>query len=269
MRIKSVCRALGLLLALAFGHSVSHGQAGGPAPPEPGQLALRVRADGAAHVPGEPVTLKFTVLNNAGEPAVLPGGADVWRGHLRVFIARPGGDFKEYLGPRWGLRDVSGGALTIRPRGSYETEASVLYNHRPETAHLSEAYAAQARAGRVETEYALPAPGTYRVKAVLYLGESAAPVESEPTRVRVEAPRGDDLEVWNQIKGDAAFGYLIQSGDLPAHPDSPEARRVVERLESLAASYPDSRHARYIRAGLDRFRAAVNRLRAQGLLKQN
>ena len=258
MKMKSVCRTLGLLLVMAFGHSISFGQAGGTAA-EPGQLSLRLRADSTAYVPGEPVTLKFTVINNTDAPVTLPGGADVWRGHLRVFIARPGGDFKEYLGPRWGLRDVSGGVLTIEPRGSYETEATVLYNHRPETSHLNEMYAARLRAERVETEYALPAPGTYRVKAALHVGESAPAVESEPALVKVESPRGDDREVWSRIKGDAAFGYFIQSGDLPAHPDSPEARRVIETLESLATSRPGSRHARHIRAGLDKFRAELNR----------
>jgi hypothetical protein len=268
MKVKTVCHTLSLSLALLFSPLTSTGQIKSAAEPAHGQLALQVRSEKSSYIPGEPISLKFTVLNNGDAPVVLQGGADVWRGQLKVFIAQPGEGFKEYLGPQWGIKDVAGGAVTIAPRGLYETEATILYNHRAETSHLSELYAAQAVSERVGSEYAVARPGRYRVKAVLHVAESNAPIESAPVRVIVEEPKGDDLRVWNEIKDDAAYGYFIQTGDIKAHPDSPKAKRVVEKLEHLVTSYPDSKYSAYIRPGLTKFKSMVADLKKQGIVKQ-
>jgi hypothetical protein len=269
MKVKSICHTLGLSLALLFSPLTSPGQVKNTAEPAHGQLALQVRSEKSSYIPGEPITLKFSVLNRADTPIVLDGGADVWRGQLKVFIAQPGEGFKEYLGPQWGIKDVAGGSVTIVPRGVYETEAAILYNHRTETSHLSELYAAQASSERVGTEYAVAMPGRYRIKAVLHVAELNDPIESAPIRVIVEEPRGDDLRVWNEIKDDAAYGYFIQTGDIKAHPNSPKAKRVVEKLEHLVTSYPDSKYSAYIRPSLAKFRSAVTDLKKQGIVKQH
>jgi hypothetical protein len=257
MRVKSIRHILSLSLALLFSPLTSHGQAKNTAAPAHGQLALQLRSEKARYLPGEPIVLKFDVLNKDDGSVVLQGGADVWRGQLKVFIARPGEGFKEYLGPQWGIKDVAGGAVTIAPRGLYETEATILYNHRAETSHLSELYAAQVGSERLGSEYAVAAPGRYRIKAVLHVAESGARIESAPISVGVDEPEGDDLRVWNEIKDDATYGYFIQTGDIKAHPNSPKAKRVVEKLDYLVTSYPDSRYTAHIRSSLAKFRAIV------------
>jgi hypothetical protein len=50
---------------------------------------------------------------------------------------------------------VRAAQVEIPPRGSFETAATVLYNHRPETGHLSELYAREIRGKQVGTEYPL------------------------------------------------------------------------------------------------------------------
>lgn len=269
MKVKSICRTLSLSLALLFSPSTSPGQVKNTAEPLHDQLTLQVRSEKSSYIPGEPIILKFTVLNKADAPIVLHGGADVWRGQLKVFIARPGEGFKKYLGPQWGIKDVAGGSVTIAPQGLYEAEATILYNHRMETSHLSELYAAQANSEHVGTEYAVTKPGRYRIKAILHVDELNAQIESTPIRVSVDEPKGADLRVWNEIKDDATYGYFIQTGDIKAHPNSSKAKRVLEKLESLVTTYPGSQYSAYIRSSLDKFKSTVTKLKKKGIVKQH
>ncbi|MFN2455862.1 MAG: hypothetical protein ABR577_16760 [Pyrinomonadaceae bacterium] len=268
MKIKSICYAASLVLAATLSFAFFAGKPIGAAAFEVKPLAIEVRSDKKSYVPGEPVALKFKVINKSNTPISVEG-ADVQHGYLKVLIAYQGEDFKEYLGPQWGLQDdVDGGVMTVEPQGSFETEATVLYNHRLESCHLSEIYVKQNTSKRVETEYALNRPGEYRIKTSLYTAEAEREIESEPISISVEEPKGDDLEVWNRIKGDAAYGYFIQTGDLMAHPNSAKAKRVVGTLEEIVNMYPSSRYAEHIRDSLARFKVSMDDLKKKGILKQ-
>jgi hypothetical protein len=267
MKVKVI--SCSLFLAAAFVVTALIMKSTGAAGLEPKQLALSVRSDHNAYLPGEPVNLKFKVTNKTDAPVSIDGGADVWHGQLKVFIAYQDESYKEYLGPRWGLKDELDSETVIEPNGFFDTEATILYNHPLQSAHLSALYATENAAKRVETEYALARVGEYRLKAVLHVSESEGAIESAPVQITIEAPKGDDLAVWNKIKDNPSYGYFIQTGDLKARPNSRKAGRVVETLEEVVNSKPNSRYAGHIRQSLAKFKSSVDDLKKRGIVKQD
>jgi|SRR5919109_477721 hypothetical protein len=233
------------------------------------QLVLEVQPNKQTYLLGEPVALKFNVINGSNDVVVLPDRPSVWRGGLGVFIPYQDGGFKGYLGPRWGLEDTRGdNPLPLASGQSYETSASILYNHRFETGHLSEVYAKETRQKHIDTEIAFPKPGVYRIKAILAL-DSKNEIESKPVTIEVAEPYTlDDVEVWNVLKSDPEYAYFIQTGGFRASSGAdPKSKQMVENLERLLSLYPTSTYSQAIRDALSKQRAAIQNLKKAGLLK--
>lgn len=226
-----------------------------------GGLALTLRSSKPSYALGELLSLDIKVSNQTGQTVSLSTVPDVWTGAVRVFIASEGGDFKEYLGPRWGLKDVVRAAqVEIPPGGSFETAATVLYNHPQETAHLSELYAREIRGKRVGTEYAFAQPGTHRLKAVLRT--EGGTVQSGVLAIDIREPQGVDRSIWEVLREDPELGFFVQSGGPKGPPETPRSRQLEATLERLAGSFPEGRQAEGIRAGLAEYRALLEALRA-------
>lgn len=247
-------RVLTLLLILLSG-VIALSQTGSRLSKDIRLLTLEVKPDKSSYLPGELITLDFRILNASKEPVLLPKGLDVWSGHLQVFISDESNVYKMYKGPRWGLADVIGGASAkLAPGDSYRSTATVLHNHRIETTHLNEKYAAQISKGLIPTEYVLPEPGIYFIKATLLDDGSECKIESEPVRVVIEEPYGIDLEVWNKIKGNGNYARFIQTGDLVEAHDGPKTAGVKATLEEIEKTSALSRYSTQIRAALSRYR---------------
>ena len=231
------------------------------APLEDRGLALTLRSSKPTYALGELVSLKIEVSNQTEQTVSLSTATDVWTGAVRVFIADEGGEFKEYRGPGWGLKDAVGAAqIEIPPGGSFETTATVLYNHRPETGHLSEVYASEINGKRLGTEYAFARPGAYRLKAALQTEGDT--VESGALELDIREPQGVDRSIWKALREEPELGYFIQSGGPKGPPETPRGRHLEATLERLAGSFPEGRQAEGIRAGLAEYRALLEELRA-------
>lgn len=254
----TVSAVLAACVSLAFGRQ------GGQARPGSGLLTLELKPDRESYLPGELVTITCRVVNNSGGPVALFRGSTVRDGYLKVFVSDGRGDFKEYRGPGWGARDADfDEPITLEPGQAFETEATVLWNQRLETAHLSKDYAESLGRTRITADYAFPDPGVYSVKAVLYDPLNKTRVESEPTRLVIETPRGGDLEVWNAIKGNGQYALFMQTGGLAERPTGPKTKAVAESLEGLLKSHANSRYSNQIGASLNRRRAMTYRGRKQ------
>lgn len=224
------------------------------------RLTLQVKADKESYLPGEMISLNFKVLNNSTEPVLLPKSIDVQTGYLQVFIADESGKYNQYIGPRWGLVDVVGGkAIKLAQGESFETSATVLHNKTIETAHLSEIASAELAKDRIKTEYVLPQPGMYFIKAVLNDDQLTNKIESEPIRVIIEEPQGTDREVWNKIKHDGDFALFMQTGELKERPNGPKTKQIVATLSEIESSYPTTRYISKIRSGLAKQRSLLEK----------
>jgi hypothetical protein len=137
----------------------------------------------------------------------------------------------------------------------------MLCNPVLQTGHLNEVAAQRARTREnlVQGNYVLSRPGFYFVKAILRDPKTRDVVESTQIRIVAEMPQGDNLEVWNKIKGRRDYAYFIQTGSLGL-PTDESTKNVAEQLEAIVRLHPTSKYAGQIRRSLNEHRAVVDKL---------
>ena len=269
MKTTKVWLAVGITLVVLVGTGYALSRSYQPWQNRDG-LTLEVQADKESYLPGEMNTLHFRIINKSNTSTSLYRGSTVWDGNLRVFIADNNGGFREYFGPSWGTKDTYyKDPIRLAPNQSFETEVTVLWNHRLDTAHLNKIYAKNVDGERIKTNYALTDPGTYYIKAILYNPLTQNVVESESIQVTVEEPQGADLEIWNKIKVDGNYGLFIQTGGLMEHPKGAKTVKVANDLENVLSQHPDSRYANSIRSSLSKRKEALDRLERDKQLENN
>lgn len=233
-------------------------------------LVLEVKSDNKTYLPGEIILLNFSVINKSAKSVSLYKGSTVQDGNLKVLIAYNNGPFKEYFGPGWGTKDADyEEAIKLAPDQSFETEATVLWNQKNETAHLNQLYAKKLIRGRINTEYALPEPGTYQIKAILFNPLSGKTIESYPIIIIIEEPQGEDIEAWSKIKDDGKYALFLQTGGLIEHPKGRKTLDVINTLESILSLHPNSHYAESIRSGLNKHRSILESSERKNLDNSN
>jgi len=251
--------AVTFLTSLTIGTSLMLRKSHGQSIRELDGLTLEVELGKENYLPGELITIKFKVINKSFESLPLYKGSTVRDGYLKVLIADENGSFKEYLGPGWGTKDADyNEPLTLGSGQAFETEATVLWNQKLETGHLNRAYA-ENLGTRIQTDYALPAPGVYYIKAVLYSPLSKKRIESASVRLALETPQGDDLEVWNKIKDDGQYALFMQTGGLAEGLTGARTKEIADSLEALLQRHPDNHYSEQIRTSLSKRRSAIEK----------
>ena len=215
-------------------------------------LGVRISPLKNSYVQGEVVALDVEISNN-GQSDVFLKGSNVESGFVKIFIAGEDQKFKQYSHSAW-IRDRRGDF--IKPGQTIKSQATLLWNFKPQVSHLNEDAARNASEGLILTDYAFNKPGTYVVKAVLIIpGETQIRIESEPVQIVIEAPTGEDLKVWNLIKDNGEIAYFIQEGAVRS-PKPEEQEKVQKEIEQLTSSYPNGLLASQIRQSLDKFRVS-------------
>lgn len=197
---------------------------------------------------GEVIDVVFQINNGTNRPLSV-NKSGIATGGLKLFISQDGENYREYVGPGWGLVDLSGEVpVKIEAGDNFETRSSVLFNHHIPTAHLSPLYAEKYRRERIDTEFVATRAGRYWLKAIFRDGIIA--LESEPLAIEISEPDRLDAEVWERIKTDGAFAYLLHIGQVKYRPDSDESRRFLESAQQIVEEFPGSIIAERIREKL-------------------
>ena len=217
-------------------------------------LALTAQASGEQHLPGELITLSLKITNQGRIARSLPRNTGVLAGNIKVYIAYGDQPFQEYVGPMWGALDTLSPARTLAPNAILETSATLLFNHAPQTTHLSPMYATQAKSERVNGDYAFDKAGLYRVKAVLLSEDGKSTAASPTASVQIVEPKGDEARVWAALRGEPDLGYFIQTGVLRGDPNSDHSRSLLRTLSAVVANHPNSVYAPAIAPVLAKFR---------------
>jgi hypothetical protein len=229
-------------------------------------LSVRVLPNSNEYTLGELVKLTIRITNASSQSITLQGTPSVKNGGIHVLVVSGDEDFRKYEGPGWGVEDVAYRVpVELAPGEFIEAKATVLYNHRLETKHLSPLYANQILKDYLDSEYAFVRRGTYRIKVVVSGVGLSDKVESKPVQIQVAEPVGDDLQVWNILRSDAELGYFLQTGNPKGASNSAKSYKQIKVLESLIGSYPKSRQVNDIRLSLESYRSTlqkIDRLRA-------
>lgn len=222
-------------------------------------LKLKVSTPKQDYLLGEVLQLNFEVINEGSKKIILPGCSTVEGGYMRVHIAYEHQPFKEKFGnkSRWQFDGGCNDTTLLKPGQSFRNNATVLWNVKPEVKHLNKDAAKRVAESRIMSDYALPEPGVYSIKAVLHLpGETRPTIESEPIEIVVKKPADEDLEVWNKIKNSKEIAYFIQYNEFLTSKLS-EKERLLKTLDEIVEKHPNSFYTDRIRQNLDKFRMKV------------
>jgi len=176
-------------------------------------------------------------------------------GYFQVWIAPERKSFDRYKNTSWGL--LESGGVTIAPGAAYTDSATIMWNAKPQILRPNE--------GLILTDYAFPATGGYKVKAVVSLPGTENKLESPPIQIVIDEPIGDDLKVWNLIKDNGEIAYFIQNGGVLTSKDD-EREKLVKQIEQIVADYPGSILVGQLNQSLEKFRA--NEIRRKEILEK-
>jgi hypothetical protein len=218
-------------------------------------LILKVSSEKQTYILGEVVKLNFELINKGDKVIKIPLRPDVSTGYLKVWIALDEQEFNRYNNSSWGRMEHGG--PTLQPDESFNSQATILWNSKPETLNLNPDVAK----GKIMNDYAFPQAGVYSIKAVASItGDTPMKIESESIQIVINEPVGDDLKVWNQIKDSGEIASFIQRGSFLTSKVEEEAK-LVKRVEQITQSYPNSFLAGQMKQKLEKFRTGEERRR--------
>lgn len=214
-------------------------------------LGLKISTPKSTYVLGEIVTLNFEIANNTSSDIWLKGET-LDSGYLTISIASADRKYKKYRAV--GKPEKFKPSLLKKGEKANST-ARVLWN-----ASLAENSSDPKLFEETDilTSYAFPRSGVFYVKATLiFVGKGLTTVESEPIEIQMEEPSGEDLLVWNKIKGNGGIAYFIQEGDflVPSYKKE-EREKLLLEIEQIANQHPESFYAQSLRQSLNKFNAS-------------
>lgn len=163
---------------------------------------------------------------------------------MHIESSRNGSDFIDSDHPRWGIVDIYAKTV-LNPNESSKASGAILWQ-----------WLKQDVPG-----FKFSNPGIYYIKArysILVEGENDRIVlESEPIKIKIEEPVGENLEVWNKIKDNGNFAYFIQEGDIliPSY-KTKERKKFQQEIEQIINQYPNSFYAESLQQSLEKYQAA-------------
>lgn len=213
-------------------------------------LILKLNASKQNYIKGEIVSLNIKVTNTSSSDISLRG-ANVESGYLKIFVSPINQEFRQYI--NGGMRTKTG-SFVIRGGETIESQATILWNSKPDIKNLSDNAVKIYKDSQLMTTYAFPNAGIYLIKAVLIIpGETQTKIESEPMKIVVSEPVGDDLKVWNLIKDKGEIGYFIQQNEMRLY--KPEEReKLLDEIKQIVSSNPNSLLAGQMKQKLEKFR---------------
>lgn len=183
-------------------------------------LELTIRAEKESFLPGEVVFLTLTVTNKGQEAIAVFDDLIPAHGYTKFLISNTSGEFKEYRHSKWGTRDAKVAPVSLKPNEKFSRPASILWNsQRKFDASVSPEIVKAETENKIPHDYAFPEPGIYYVKAVYssYIvgnkQDRRIELVSDPIRIIIDEPVGEDLVVWNAVKDNGGVAYFLQEGN--------------------------------------------------------
>ena len=221
-------------------------------------ITLSLKTEKEDYVLGEMIGLRFDVRNTSGADMAI-ARPSVNAGNLRLFVSRDSQNYVEYVGPNWGTLDAGHRKGKLGAGESFKTAATMLFNRRIPTEHLTPMYADRIKKERIDTEFAMLTSGPYWLRAVFTDGQES--YRSEPIQINVAEPVGIDSAVWERIKNDGAYAYLLQTGEVKYLADSKEARKFVEELQQVSSEYANTTFAGRLNEQLGKYNRNIENVR--------
>ena len=218
-------------------------------------FSLSLNTPKQTYILGEKIQLDIKVEKQLQE-VIVPQSSKARCGYLKIQVANETRNYKDYFGPKWQTENCEV-VLPLNDNEAFKVKESLLWNVKPEVSHLNKDAAKRKSKGRIMTDYVFPEIGTYYIKTVLSFPDDIQPkIESEPIKIIIEKPVGDDLEVWNEIKDDGGIAYFIETGNfLTSYSKTEERDKLQQKIERIINTYPNSFYTESLRNSLRKFQA--------------
>ena len=213
------------------------------------ELKLILEASKETYKLGEKLDFSFALSNIGEKDFQLWDVFSTGPGHLNLQCSTNGKDFSGCSDPSWGTSDfIVCEPTRIKPGETISTSTSILWNWKSQD---------------IPT-YRFLKSGTYYVKAVYIVSFQGKDgriekyeLRSEPIKIDIEEPPGEDLEVWNKIKDDGNFAYLTQWNEIriPSY-KTQERAKFIQKVKEIINAHPHSFYARSLHANLEKFNVA-------------
>jgi hypothetical protein len=217
-------------------------------------LQIAVAPSKNSYLLGETVFLDFEVRNNSSTD-IQVRGLDLDSNYVKVFIASPGEEYKQYTHSR-----IKEGRWWIFKAGQVvKSRAGILWNFSPKETSTNWK---EMEKTHILNNYAFSKPGVYSIKAVLGVPNNENPieVESKPIQIIINEPVGEDLEIWNKIKDRADIAYFIQEGEFKASKPVERAKLQGE-VEQIINKYPTSLISNQMRKSLNKLKTNEEKIK--------
>lgn len=219
------------------------------------ELKLTLEASKKIYKLGEKLDFSFALSNTGEKDLQLMDVFGTGTGYLHLECSTNGTDFSGCSDPAWGTLDLIIIEPTrLKPDETIFTSTSILWNRKSQD---------------IPT-YRFLKSGAYYVKGlyiVHLLGKDGRTGEyelrSEPIKIDIEEPKGEDLEVWNKIKDDGNFAYLIQHNEIriPSYKEE-ERTKFKQRVEEIIREHPNSTYVESLHQSLTKLNAAEAKRKA-------
>ena len=194
-----------------------------PAPVWAG-MSLVLEAKQDTFVLGEPVRVTLTATNDTSEPIETSIILSPQAGHVLFYVSEDGGDFKQYIGPGWGTRDVYLRPSPVAPGGSVASDYELLWHN-----------ALPGDPQALGRKLAFPEPRCYELKVRALLPHFDT--ESNTIEFCTTTPTGQDLAVWESFVEEPELARFVQ------RPTALVTETVRKRAETLLEQNQSSKNA--------------------------
>lgn len=247
-----VLSVTGFFGVVGVDHSMSNSQ---------DDLKLTLRASKEAYKLGEKIDFSIRLSNTGKTNLHLMDEFGTGTGFLHLECTKNGKDFFGCSDPSWGTLDFVNPTTRLKSGETIFTSTSILWDWKVQDVPTyifleSNVYYVTARyTAHLQNENG---------EIVQY------ELKSEPIKIEIMEPQGEDLEVWNKIKEDGNFAYLIQYGEIRIPSYKTEERvKFTQKVWEIISTKPNSFYAQSLHASLEKFKASEAKRKAfQEQIKQ-
>lgn len=235
---------LGIIILLSIG-TIAHTQK----TPDTG-LVLGLGSEKATYKLGEPISISIDLKNESDKKVRILDGFNLAESRFQLQVSSDGQEYRGSNDPGWGTVDTINSWLDIEPGQNISINGNILWR--------------MSATNQPEFIFREPSKLFFRVLYDFKIDgtKDETRLISEPIAITIEEPRGEDLEVWNKIKDDGNFAYLIQRGEIriPSHKKE-ERVKFKQKVEGIIKAHPNSSYAECLSQSLIKSNAAEQKLK--------
>ncbi len=248
-KFMGTCSVISVLIGMNNVYAQSEIWATNSVNPLNNNVQLFLDTNKKSYLPGEPVKVKMRLKNISAKPIKIYQWLSEDSSLVSAYVSKNQDQYKRYKG--WNEIDIAG---ELEPKilnvgAELVAEEELLYSPISHSSYINKLDNA------IETFYALPTPGSYKIKVIYDQSNDSKyfddKVEAEVS-IQVEVPQGTDASLWQALKDNPEYAFFLHRHVKPSG-SLENVEEFVEPLENLTLAYSESRYVTIIRNALDQY----------------